>query len=48
LKFVPIRNSIGAFWQDAETTCQELSGHLASIHSEAENQFISGRETSVE
>ncbi|XP_028259639.1 neurocan core protein [Parambassis ranga] len=29
-------------WEDAEKDCREHSGHLASIHSEAEQNFIRG------
>lgn len=30
-------------WEDAEKDCREHSGHLASIHSPAEQNFIRGR-----
>merc|ERR1712142_1261842 len=29
-------------WQDAENYCQGEGGHLASIHSEEENNFVAG------
>lgn len=29
-------------WEDAEKDCREHSGHLASIHSPAEQNFIRG------
>jgi len=29
-------------WKDAENHCQEYGGHLASIHSKEENEFIAG------
>ena len=29
-------------WREAEETCQKLGGHLASVHSKAENEFLSG------
>uniref|UniRef100_A0A3P8SJ21 C-type lectin domain-containing protein n=1 Tax=Amphiprion percula TaxID=161767 RepID=A0A3P8SJ21_AMPPE len=33
-------------WEDAEKDCREHSGHLASIHSAAEQNFIRGGTTS--
>jgi len=33
---------VGATWPDAEAYCNSKGGHLASIHSLAENNFIVG------
>lgn len=30
-------------WEDAEKDCREHSGHLASIHSLAEQKFVRGK-----